>query len=388
LPAEPHRRWPFFETGEKFVSTAVCLTPSTIREAIAPSSAVCRLDPRTDPRWAELVRRHPRASLFHSPAWLEALSRMYGYKPFVWTTSPEGTALRNGFLFCAVESWLTGCRMVSLPFSDHCEPLIDRDEDMDALAAALEEEVREKRWRYLEIRPLEQFRLRTGLAHSTVSYNFHQIDLGPGLAALYRRFHKDSIQRKIRRAEREGLIYEEGSSEALLDAFYPLFTMTRARHNVPPQPRKWFSTLMECFGETLKIRVARKNDRAVAAMITLRHKDTLVYKYGGSDLGCNRFGGVHLLYWQSIQDAVHQGLRYFDLGRADLGQDGLVTFKNRWGASHSMLTYSRYSASEASSHCFDLPAGNWKSRAAKAMLSRTPAAALSLIGGVLYRHVG
>ena len=37
--------------------------------------------------------------------------------------SPPDEPLENGFLFCRVESWLTGRRLVSLPFSDHCEPL-------------------------------------------------------------------------------------------------------------------------------------------------------------------------------------------------------------------------------------------------------------------------
>src|SRR2546430_11331216 len=33
------------------------------------------LDPLEDPRWAEFVQRHPRASVFHTPGWLEALRR-------------------------------------------------------------------------------------------------------------------------------------------------------------------------------------------------------------------------------------------------------------------------------------------------------------------------
>ena len=71
--------------------------------------------------------------------------------------------------------------------------------------------------------------------------------------------HKDSIQRKIRRAEREGLRCEEGTGDTLLDDFYRLLEMTRRRHHLPPQPKKWFQNLVSCFGDALKIRVARND---------------------------------------------------------------------------------------------------------------------------------
>ena len=316
------------EESKLNVSSPGCLY--TIAGAVESdaSRTVRRLDPRTDPWWAEFVERHPHASVFHSPAWLEALSRTYGYTPFVWTTSPDGTPLRSGVVFCSINSWLTGRRLVSLPFSDHCEPLIDQ-EDLPVFARAIEEEVEKGGWRYVEIRPLNAFPLATSLCHTTVPYHFHQLDLEPDSMTLFRKFHKDSIQRKIRRAERERLRYEEGSSEKLLDHFYRLFKMTRGRHNLPVQPRSWFTNLMASFGPTLKIRVAYKQDLALAAMITIRHKNTMVYKYGASDSRFSPAGGVHLLYWQSIQDAKNCGLQYFDLGRTDNGQDGLVTFKNR-----------------------------------------------------------
>jgi len=370
------------------MSSAVCLDPIATTVEAEDSRTVYRLDPRTDPRWAAFVESHPRASIFHSSSWLEALSRTYAYKPVVWTTSPEGMPLRTGIVFCEVDSWLTGRRLVSLPFSDHCEPLIDREEDLPTFAKALENEVPRRKWRYIEIRPLANFPLMTALNHTTVLYHFHQLDLEPDLGTLFRNFHRDSIQRKIRRAEREGLRYEEGASEVLLDRFYRIFRMTRARHNVPPQPRRWFRNLMNCFGDALKIRVAYKNDQPIAAMITLRHKDTMVYKYGGSDSRFSACGGVHLLYWQSIQDAKNAGLRSFDLGRTDAGQDGLVTFKNRWGAARSTLTYSRYAPTQTSTHVFDLPIRDWKSRAAKVVLSHLPDRVLPLIGSVLYKHVG
>ena len=136
------------------------------------------------------------------------------------------------------------------------------------------------------------------------------------------------------------------------------------------------------------MRVAMKDGNAVAAMLTLRHKDTMVYKYGCSDSRFNKWGGMHLLYWNSIAESKNLGLRTFDFGRTDFGQTGLTTFKRRWGAVESTLVYSRYTSSGNSSHVFDLPIDSWKTRVAKRALSRLPLRVLSLLGSALYKHVG
>ena len=114
--------------------------------------AIYRIDPLRDPRWAEMVEKHPRASAFHTPGWLEALRRTYGYEPVVYTTAPPRADLTDGVVFCRVSSRITGRRLVSLPFSDHCEPLTERPEDLVSLLNALESTRSDEGWRYVEVR--------------------------------------------------------------------------------------------------------------------------------------------------------------------------------------------------------------------------------------------
>jgi CelD/BcsL family acetyltransferase involved in cellulose biosynthesis len=369
-------------------SYAACLTIPEITESVrAPKLAHC-IDPLKDPRWDGFLQRHPRASVFHSSPWLQALSRTYGYEPVVYTTSSDGQELENGIAFCRVESWLTGRRLVSLPFSDHCQPLVDTTEDQDVLSAALEVEVERERWSYLEIRPLEPFNLAMPLQHTAVTYAFHQLDLESNIDAIFNNFHKSSTQRKVLRAQREGLTYREGSSETLLDDFYRLFTLTRKRQGLAPQSRNWFANLMECFGDALKIRVALRGDRPIAAMITIRHKETLTYKYGCCDSRFNNLGCMHLLFWNAIEEAKSSGLRFLDFGRTDADQQGLITFKSRWGASRSVLTYSRYGASANAAHVFDIYTSRWKSKAVKRVLKHVPPIFLPMIGQAVYKHIG
>jgi lipid II:glycine glycyltransferase (peptidoglycan interpeptide bridge formation enzyme) len=256
-------------------------------------------------------------------------------------------------------------------------------EEYQVLLAGLQEQRQIKGWRYIEIRPLGAIQGATGNFRSSKTYCFHQLDLSPGIETLFRGFQKDSTQRKIRRAERENLRIEEGRSDSLLDAFYQLQLLTRQRHGLPPQPRSWYRNLVECLGGALTIRVALKEKQPVAAIITLLFNKTLTYKYGCSDTQFNNLGGTQMLFWRSIQEAKKSNLQWFDLGRSDEDNPGLITFKDRWGAQRSTLTYLRYPATPRPERD-----STWKMQVAKRVFAHTPNAFLSSIGGILYRHMG
>ena len=137
------------------------------------------IDPVQDPSWFALVERHPRASVFHTPDWLETLRRTYGYEPVVLTTSPPGRELANGVVFCRVSTWLTGRRIVSLPFSDYCDPLVDDRGELCCILAALRDEWKGNGLKYIELRPVESdFGLSPDLSKSE-TFCLHRLDLHP-----------------------------------------------------------------------------------------------------------------------------------------------------------------------------------------------------------------
>jgi GNAT acetyltransferase-like protein len=344
---------------------------------------VYRIDPLKDPRWAALVARHPQSAIFHSVGWIEALRRTYGYEPVAYTTSPPGHDLADGVPFCRIRTWLTGKRLVSLPFSDHCAPLVDTQEALDAILVALQRDLEKENWQYIEMRPSAPAPpIRSDFAPAE-AFALHMLDLRPGLRELFRGLHKDCVQRKIQRAEREGLYCEQGNSESLLRKFYPLLLKTRRRHGLPPQPIEWFRNLVACLGGKVCIRIASKKASPVAAILTLVHGKTLVYKYGCSDERFNNLGGTQLLFWKAIEGACTDDLAAFDLGRSELANPGLVTFKDRWGAARTPLLYFRCSLRQAPAI-----ARSWPRDLAKYCFAHIPNPFLAAAGRLLYRHIG
>jgi hypothetical protein len=348
--------------------------------------SVYQLNPLEDHRWQEFVDRHPESSIFHTTGWLEALCRSYGYQPIVYTTTPPGRDLANGLVFCRVQSWLSGCRLVSLPFSDHCQPLIDGPESAAELLAWLERSQRRQEWKYIELRPAfagnSPFEA-DGMLLQTESYFLHTLDLRPHPDSLFQCFDKSCIQRKIRRAEREQLIYEEGFSEKLLAKFYFLLILTRRRHGVPPQPLAWFRNAIAGLKNNILIRVASKGNQPVASILTILYKNTLTYKYGCSDARFNNLGGTPFLFWKAIQDAKSKGATKYDLGRSEVENAGLISFKENWGATGALLNYLRVPGAQ-SVH----PHSDWATRLAKNVFSKMPDVLLTATGRLLYRHIG
>jgi len=352
-------------------------------------AAIYRIDPIEDRRWAALLEEHPDASIFHTGGWLLALKRTYGFEPVAYTTSRPGEPLQDCLVFCNVDSWLTGRRIVSLPFSDHCRPLVRNTTALTDLLTFVRDERNRTNRKFVEIRPLilndsslsvdPHFR-------NHESFCFHKIDLSRSIEDLFKAFHK-SERYAVRRAAREGLVYKSGRSEFLLHEFYRLFAVTRKRHGLPPQPFKWFCNLVDCLGPNITIRVAHSNDVAIAAMITLSFKNTITYKYSCSDRRFNPLGATPFLCWKTIEEGKADGATAFDLGRSSLGNQGLIDFKSRLGGVQQELKYFRDEPVRSLATVNKLT-NDGRRPFYKSLLPMIPQKVFMHAGAILYKHVG
>ena len=76
----------------------------------------------------------------------------------------------------------------------------------------------------------------------------------------------------------------------------------------------------------------------------------------------------------------------FDFGRSDLDNPGLLTFKDRWGATRSSLIYSGFplGSNQIDLDYFEL-IGSCESGSAWCVICHP--AFVQMAGGVLYRHI-
>lgn len=337
------------------------------------------LDPLTDPAWRDIVARDPRATAFHTPEWMDALRRTYGFAPIVYATS--GDELRSAIPFCLITSWLTGRRLVSLPFSDHCEPLV---EDQSQLAAILDDVTFDagiNAWRYVQIRPRAVGGTMAGFERDESNY-FYAIDLQPDLDVIFKGIKRDNRE-DIRKADRRGLEHVVGRDDTFVRAYFRLHAMTRSTQGVPPQPYAWFQNLAHCMDEMLEVHLLLQDDVPIAGLVAIHFREQLMVKYTASDPVRDRQGMGKSLLWKTIVRAKERGATTLDWGRCEPEHRGLAQFKERFGAVRSDLVYLRNPPAPAHGH-----RSSWATRAAKSLVPRMPVTVLMAAGRVAYRHVG
>jgi CelD/BcsL family acetyltransferase involved in cellulose biosynthesis len=339
------------------------------------------LDPTTDPSWTDLVARSPAATIFHHPAWAGLLRATYGYGMTACAVPGEDGRLVAGLPVAAVSSRFTGRRLVALPFSDLCPPLVADDAPPWA-GTALRQALgvfQAGHGLRLEVRGTGHVLQRSPAGER---FHHHVLALGPEIAAVERRFAKPQVLRGVRRARREGLTAWTATDRSALEAFYRLHVATRRRLGVPTQPRRFILGFEGLFARGLGfVILVRRDERPVAAGVFLALGETLLYKYGASDA---RFLGLrpnNLLFMEAIRWGCEHGMRRLDFGRTHWDHESLRAFKLAWGAEEHELRY-RY-VGGVPAHGSERAAGMLG-----AVIRRSPPAVGRAIGEVLYGHAG
>ena len=275
-----------------------------------------------DPRWSAFTRKCDDATPFHTAAWAGFLSECYGFRTFA-AAIVERDAVVAGIPVAEVGRR----RWIALPFTDACPPL----GDAERLGVALD---RGRGRRVVDVRAP----LPGAVGHAAAVR--HVLALSGDVSAG---FHKSQVVRNIRRAEREGVVVREATTEEeLAGVYYALHVRTRRRLGAPVQRRRFFSLLwrhvLEPGGGYALL--AYHEDRPVAGAVFLTAGGTAVYKFGASD---ERHWGVrpnHLLFRDAIARSRAEGRTAFDFGRTDFADTGLREFKRGWGATEHDLVYS------------------------------------------------
>ena len=197
------------------------------------------INPITDSRYRSFIDQHPQATIFHTPEWMQALTDSYRFKPVACAVF-NNDSITGVVPLCETHGITGKKRMVSLPFSDFCDPLFSDNHSFDEAFNVLKNYAIERKWKYIELRGGEvYFSAETTPYAETLT---HTIDLQPEENLLFSSL-RSSTQRNIRKAERKKLEYSFEYSFGAVMKFYHLNCITRREHGLPPQPRGFFKNL-------------------------------------------------------------------------------------------------------------------------------------------------
>jgi CelD/BcsL family acetyltransferase involved in cellulose biosynthesis len=293
------------------------------------------IDVRKEEFWPG-VADHRLSSLFSSPLWIEALARTYDFEISASASIRQGRT-ESAVLFSRVSD-LRGDRIVCLPFSDYCDPLVEDTEAWDAL-----------------IEPILAFAVPVKLRclHSELPANdtrfvivgqalWHGVDLTRSEEELWAGL-SGSARQNVHKAERNGVVAREGRDLEAIRVFHRMHChLRKSKYRLLAQPVAFFENLYELFapGERLTVLLAEVEGAPIAGIVFLEWGDTLYYKFNASVDA--RFCPNDLLLWEGIRLGRRRGLARLDFGLSDLGQPGLIRYKKKYATEERAILMLRW----------------------------------------------
>ena len=338
------------------------------------------LNPLDLPDWNDRLTPSLGESIFNTVEWVRVLQDTYGYSP-CYLTSMEGGRCSIMVPMMEVNSWLTGRRGVSLPFSDFCAPVGLKTDSLGAVVDELVNLGLRRKWRYFEIR---NDGAAAADAPRSVRYLTHTVDLQSGEPVIFARL-ESSVRTSIRKAIKAGVEVTFSDSLESVGEFYRLNCETRRRHGLPPQPLRFFKNvhryvLVKGLGHVV---TAWHGGCAIAASVFLHTGRQVLFKYGASDARSQHLRASNLLMWAAIKQYAENGYERLSLGRTAEGHAGLRRFKLGWGAQEGQMGYVRYDFRRGEFAAEQSPS----SENGYGIMRRLPLCALRMVGAALYRHM-
>lgn len=312
------------------VSTAHASRPA------APVRHEIRVAPSDDlgGPWRQYALNHPHGTLFHMPAWSQAVRQAYRHQPMhllAW----DGGRLVGGLPLFLVKSRLAGKLLVSIPYSTYGGILADDDVAAGLLLDRARGLLAETGARCLELR----HRHDSGLPLPTIDrYDTFRAELPDDPEQVL-----PSLPRKARAAARNAIRDCGADAVAIgpawLDAIYDLYAFTLRRLGSPNYSRRLFHALAEAFGEDCVCLVVRNEGQPVAGVVSFVFRDELVAYFSGSLPQAQRLNANNLMYTRLMAHAIERGCRVFDFNRTRRDNAGPYNFKRHHGFEPEPLHY-------------------------------------------------
>jgi hypothetical protein len=332
-----------------------------------------------DERWRILIGQFPQATIFHSPEWINLIAKTYHYRSFILAEIDPLGHLLAGIPIIEKQSWSGQNSWVSLPFTDHCSPIAITDEQEFLFTKNLFEQVHQQPHLKLELRwPCKE----SGEFQSRQDHVLHTINLSSDFSHAAELIHP-MHSRNARNAATHGVKIKIGDGDTYLDEFYRLHLITRRRLGVPIQPKIFFTNLAKNLLESAHgyIMCAYYDEICIAAAVFLLWNKTITYKFGASDPAYLKLRPNDLIFWNAIKWGCDNGYDFLDLGRTDVDNAGLRSYKSRWGASEMAINY-------CYAPTLPLHRSDWLLNILNMTIRHSPQWVCRLSGELLYRFAG
>lgn len=290
---------------------------------------------------ARFVTDHPRAELFHRPAWTEAVAAATGHRALT-LVAEDARGIAGLVPLNLVHSPLFGRMLAASGFGIGGGVLLRENAGRTPLFAALEELAARENCPTVELRggimpeTLEGWQIRAD-SHANFARDLALDDEAELLA----------IPRKQRAEVRKGLKgdfdIETGSGPRDREAHYAVYAESVRNLGTPVFPRALFEEMLERFGDDADILTVRRDGEPVASVLSFYHCGTVMPYWGGGVRAARNLRANDRMYFELMHHARARGCTRFDFGRSKTNS-GAFAFKKNWGFEPEPLSYGSWTA--------------------------------------------
>ncbi len=344
--------------------------------------------------WDVFVAAHPEGSIFHTSRWADVLERAFPHMKasFLAVRDPDSFSIIAGIPVFLVASPLLGRRLVSVPFSTWCSPLVSHRNQFGALLGKLESLRSEKGNTKLEIRC--RGRESCGNLPSewkcTPKWLHHALNLEElsSPEALWSKLPRTALRQVIRKAEKSNVrVTVEAGVGSAKEFFEPLVD-SRKRIGLPMIPLRYFESLVTSFTEAnVCFLHARKGERLLGSALLYFGNGICHYELIGEFSDRKEAGTMQIITWNAIKLAIERGCTEFSFGRTSVTNRGLIDYKRRWQAVEeplSVLAFGEKEGDEEAASCSPSRTRLWMEKVFRIM----PRRLYVIAGRFIYSHWG
>lgn len=333
--------------------------------------------------WDAYVAAHPHATPFHSRAWCEAVAAATGHRVHLVSARDADGRLTGIVPLHHVRSPLFGQALVSSGFAVDGGILADSDAVAGVLADGAADVARSLNVASVELRggPLPD---GTGWRAEEGVYAGFARDLAADddaeLLAIPRKQRAE-----VRKALGGDLTVTTGVGATERADHYRVYAESVRNLGTPVFPRALFDAVLDAFGDDADILTVRHEGRAVASVLSLYWRGTVMPYWGGGTFAARGLRANELMYYALMNHARTKGCTRFDFGRSKLGT-GPFAYKKNWGFDPQPLTYARWLAPGEQAR--DTNPTSAKYRLQVDLWKRLPLWAANRIGPLIARGLG
>jgi CelD/BcsL family acetyltransferase involved in cellulose biosynthesis len=287
------------------------------------------------PKVVEMLNNDPRVGVFSSPPWFEVLSETYGFDVRA-SVQCDGDKIAGLVPYCHLRD-IRGERVVSVPFSDFCDPFVDSLEQWNQLVDPILAIGAPSTFRLVHnVVPLSDPRFELLASHVWMG-----MDIAGTADELLANASRNARE-TVTRSEKKGVKTRITTSAADVTTYWNMqIAIRKVKHRLLAQPESFFQNIRDRFDADGKfvLVLAEEDGAVVAGSMYLEWGNTLFYKYNASVT--NTFGANDLVLWTAIRYAADRGLKLVDFGLSEAEHTGLIKFKAKWATREQPLHWLR-----------------------------------------------